>query len=272
MTVHDLITVRSPQLCDPETVHAVRDALASLDTNDWVICGSDSAKDDLCNYLPHLRPSNVFVVHHAASNLFQPVGDLEVLARIRAKYGIPEGDYVLCLNRLEQRKNIAHVVRSFARLLQAEQLKDLSLVLAGTRGWDPGGILESARHSSSLGDRVIFTGFVEDQDLAALYSGATVFVYPSFYEGFGLPPLEAMQCGTPVVTSNTSSLPEVVGNAGRLLDPHDQDGLCQAILEIHRNASLRKTMSLKSIERARMFSWDECARLTINAYRLAIGS
>jgi glycosyltransferase involved in cell wall biosynthesis len=99
-----------------------------------------------------------------------------------------------------------------------------------------------------------------------------VFVYPSFYEGFGLPPLEAMQCGTPVVTSNTSSLPEVVGNAGRLLDPHDQDGLCQAILEIHRNASLRKTMSLKSIERARMFSWDECARLTINAYRLAIGS
>ena len=272
MTVHDLITVRLPHLCDADTIRAVRDALASLDESDWVICVSHSAKRDLCHYLPHVRPANVFVIHHAASNLFYPVDSPDTIAGIKAKYGIPEGGYVLCLNRMEQRKNIAHVVRCFERLLEAEQLKDLSLVLAGAAGWDPDDVLESARRSSPFGDRIVVTGFVEDHDLAALYSGATVFVYPSLYEGFGLPPLEAMQCGTPVVTSNTSSLPEVVGGAGRLLDPYDQDGLCQALLEIHESASLREEMSRKSVERARMFSWEECARQTIDAYRQALDS
>ena len=267
MTVHDLITVLWPHWSDPETARVIREALASLDRDDWIICGSQSAKSDLCNCLPQVDASRVCVIHHAASDLFHPVESSEEIGRIRTKYGIPGGNYVLCVNRLEQRKNMAHVVQCFAKLLQAERVNDLSLVLAGARGWNAEAIVASGLQRRSLEGRIVFTGFVDDQDLAGLYSGATVFVYPSFYEGFGLPPLEAMQCGTPVITSNTSALPEVVGDAGWMLDPRDEDGLCQVLLEVHQKASVRERMSSKSIARARMFSWEQCTRQTIDAYR-----
>ena len=106
---------------------------------------------------------------------------------------------------------------------------------------------------------------------APLYSGAMMFVYPSFYEGFGLPPLEAMQCGIPVITSDTSSLPEVVGEKGIMVNPIDSDALCQAMLELYRHSSLRETLSNKSLKRAKLFSWEKCAAQTIDAYKAAKG-
>ena len=189
---------------------------------------------------------------------------------VQLKYGIPRGPYILSLGTLEPRKNIVHLIRSFAQLVAQENLPDLSLVLAGAAGWDYGSIFEELTRYPQLKQRIIFTGYVADEDLSPLYSGALVFVYPSFYEGFGLPPLEAMQCGTPVITSNTSSLPEVVGGAGIMLNPSDHEGLCQQMLAIYRSSALREELSARSLEQARKFSWTACARQTAAAYRRAL--
>jgi glycosyltransferase involved in cell wall biosynthesis len=142
----------------------------------------------------------------------------------------------------------------------------------GTKGWDFDKIFQELSNLPTLKERVIITGYVADEDLAALYSGAMAFVYPSFYEGFGLPPLEAMQCGVPVITSNTSSLPEVVGDAGIMVAPTDADALCQSMLNLYASSDLRSKMSFKSIEQAKKFSWQNCTEQTIGAYQLALNS
>jgi glycosyltransferase involved in cell wall biosynthesis len=117
-------------------------------------------------------------------------------------------------------------------------------------------------------DRITLAGYIPDADLAAVYGGALAFVYPSLYEGFGLPPLEAMQCAIPVITSNTSSLPEVVGDAGIMVDPTDRDRFCEGMLALYRDSTLRDSLAAKSVARAAQFTWERCARETVNAYRL----
>ena len=151
-----------------------------------------------------------------------------------------------------------------------QQSVDLRLVLVGTKGWNYDKILEAVRTMELSEERIILTGYVADEDLAPFYSGALAFIYVSLYEGFGLPPLEAMQCGTPVITSNRSSLPEVVADAGIMLDPFDEDGACQAILELYRNTALREQMRRRSLERSRQFNWNRCVSETIAAYRIAL--
>ena len=193
-----------------------------------------------------------------------------MLEQVRKKFGIPNGPYILSLSTLEPRKNIAQTIRCFVRLLEQEKIDDLSLVLVGSKGWDYDSIFEEIAASPKIRDRIIVTGYAADEDLAPLYSGATMFVYPSFYEGFGLPPLEAMQCGVPVITSNTSSLPEVVGEAGIMVDPHDADELSQAMLKIYNSTDARQRMSLESLEQAQKFSWKRCAEQTIDTYKAAV--
>ena len=271
LTIYDLIPVLYPQFLLSEQIPLLyKKTLASISQKDWVICISHSTKNDLCNYL-NLDHSRVFVTHLAAEpSIFYPCTDAEKIATTRSKYGIRDGGYILSLGTLEPRKNIDHVIRCFAKLILEQNLKDLYLVLVGTPGWKYDKIMEEVSQKSWLKERIIFTGYVPESDLAALYSGALTFVYPSFYEGFGLPPLEAMQCGVPVIASNTSSLPEVIGDAGIMLDPKDADGLCQSMLEIYNRPLLREKMSLKSLEQAKLFSWERCARETIAAYRTAL--
>jgi glycosyltransferase involved in cell wall biosynthesis len=155
--------------------------------------------------------------------------------------------------------------------VEQERIKDLCLVLVGAKGWDYEHIFQEIGNCGGFRkNRIIVTGFVPDGDLAPLYSGAEMFIYPSFYEGFGLPPLEAMQCGVPVITSNTSSLPEVVGDAGIMVSPMDADGLSQGMLDILSDRRLRHLLACKSRARAGLFSWDQCVRLTLDAYRTAL--
>jgi glycosyltransferase involved in cell wall biosynthesis len=272
ITIYDLIPILYPKFFEFDENHLIKKVVHSLELNDWVVCISDSTKNDLCNYRNDIDPSRVFVTRPAASELFYPCGDLGKINSVKKKYRIPDVPYILSLSTLEPRKNIAHTIRCFAKLVEQENIKDLSLVLVGTKGWSYYGIFEELSKISSLKNRVIITGFVADEDLAALYSGAVAFIYPSFYEGFGLPPLEAMQCGVPVITSDTSSLPEVVGEAGIMVSPIDADALCQSMLEIYNSDSLRETISLKSIEQAKKFSWQRCTRETINAYKTALKS
>ena len=132
-------------------------------------------------------------------------------------------------------------------------------------------IFETAEASSRHRPQLIFTGYVADEDLSALYSGALAFVFPSLYEGFGLPPLEAMQCGTPVIASNTTSLPEIVGEAGLMVDPRDEEDLCQAMLRIAREVGLRSELGRRGVDRAAKFSWEKCAEETVKVYHAAAG-
>ncbi len=269
LTVYDLIPLLFPQLAPSGAPELLRSTLASLKQNDFIFCISQATKDDLCNRLSWLNPEQIFVTHLAASAHFRPVHDRQQTAEVRKKYGIPDEPYILTLSAVEPRKGMEHAIRCFRRLALEVKDTQLNLVLAGPKGWKYEGIVKEATRSTEIARRVIMTGRIDDDDLPALYSGAVVFVFPSLYEGFGLPVLEAMQCGTPVVASNTSSLPEVVGDAGVLIPPHDVDALCQAVLAIYQSTARRAELSARARARAAEFSWEKCARQTIGAYRTA---
>jgi glycosyltransferase involved in cell wall biosynthesis len=269
-TVHDLIPILFPQFFEFDESAVLRTVMERLTPRTCVICNSESTRNDLCTAVPRLDPARVFVTRLAAADIFQPCSDGERLPAVRFRYGIPaDSRYLLSVCTLEPRKNIELVIRSFVRLVSEHNLPDLRLVLTGTKGWKFDGIFAQLAHANPVRERIILTGYVPDEDLAPLYSGALAFVYPSLYEGFGLPPLEAMQCGTPVITANTSSLPEVVGDGGIMIDPHDGDGLCQAMLDLYQDGELRTALAHKALTRAAGFSWQKCVTETLAVYRQA---
>jgi len=270
-TVYDLIPLLHPELFKDSQNDLIRQMLGSLTPEDWVVCISHSTRNDFLELCKWADPARVIVTHLAASELFYRCTDQALLVSTRKRFGIPaEVQYCLSVATLEPRKNIDGAIYAFAELLKQERIPDLYLVLVGTQGWDFDRILDAAAALRQFRERVIFTGFVPDCDLAPLYSGALCFVYPSFYEGFGLPPLEAMQCGTPAITSNTSSLPEVVGEAAIMVDPHDRDALAHSMLELYCNRELHRQMSERALQQAARFSWARCAQETIAGYRAAI--
>jgi glycosyltransferase involved in cell wall biosynthesis len=246
--------------------------LASLTPDDWVLCISEATRQDLLGLRPDLHPERVGVTHLAAADHFQPDMRPERWAEVQRKYGLPDQPYMLTLSTLEPRKNIGMVIRCFGRLVAAGKLGDMKLVLVGTKGWMMESIFSELASLGVLRDRVLVTGFVEDGDLAPIYSHAEMFVYPSLMEGFGLPPLEAMQCGIAVIASNTSSLPEVVGEAGITVCPSDEDALSQAMTGLHDDAGLRQRLASAARARAAKFSWKRCASETVAAYARALQS
>jgi glycosyltransferase involved in cell wall biosynthesis len=272
ITVYDLIPILMPQFFPrQEGDHIVKQAIHSLDKEGFAFTISQATKDDLCNYYQDIEPNRVFVTHLAAArDIFYPCQQKEQIELVKQKYKIPEEPYFLTLSTLEPRKNIDHLIRCFARLLEEESIKDVNLVLVGAKGWDASKIFSELGNQARIKSRIIVTGYVADEDLAALYSGAIGFGYISFYEGFGLPPLEAMQCGIPVITSNTSSLPEVVGDAGIKVNPSDEDALCQALLDVYSNSALRKKMASASLAQAATFSWEKCIQQTVAGYKSAL--
>ncbi|MDI6827157.1 MAG: glycosyltransferase family 1 protein [Armatimonadota bacterium] len=228
---------------------------------DAVITISEHSKQEIIKLL-HVPENKVFVTHLGVNPSFRPVSAAEK-ARVCEQYGIIENT-VLFVGTLEPRKNILSLIAAFDIVHKAFNQR-CSLILVGGKGWFYQELFEFTRQLG-IGDSVRFLGYVPMEDLPALYGASAVFVYPSFYEGFGLPPLEAMACGTPVITSNTSSLPEVVGDAGIMVDPHDVEALANAILQVLGDSDLRQEMSARGIERAKLFSWQETARRTLNVY------
>jgi glycosyltransferase involved in cell wall biosynthesis len=270
LTVYDLIPLRWPHLFEPGVKGAIANTIASLGPADFALCISESTRNDLFEVRPELDPERILVTPLGASNDFYPCTDAATIAKVKEKYGIPpESEYVLSLCTLEPRKNVDQAIRCFARVVKQERLSHLRLVMVGSKGWDYDRIF-AAVAEAGIADYTVFTGFVADEDLAPLYSGALAFIYLSLYEGFGLPPLEAMKCGTAVITSNTSSLPEVVGDAGMMYDPADADGICQGLLDLLRDSELRNEMRQRSLRRSALFSWERCARETIAAYEKAL--
>lgn len=273
-TLYDLIPVLFPDFFDPQALvgqkHPVCNMVDSLRPEDFVICISDSTRNDLLAYRKDLLPKRVFTAPLAASSKFFPVNDPERIAVVKRCYRIPdEKKYILSVCTLEPRKNLETVVRAFGAFVRQNKIEDVVLVLAGTAGWKYEPLLRQIDATGELTQKIIFTGFVSDEDLAALYSGALVFACLSFYEGFGLPPLEAMQCGTPVITSNTSSLPEVVGDAGIMIDPRDEKGAAQYFFRFYHEPGYRDEFSKKAIAQAKQFSWDAHSEIVKQVYRIA---
>ena len=267
VTVHDLAFVTAPSAVPAHrrryltamTAHSVRHAAR-------VIAVSKSTRHDLGTWFD-VAPDRISVTPLAAEPRFRPPSP-PALAAFRERHRIDQ-PYILSVGTREPRKNVAALVRAFARLAAGIPH---GLVLVGPPGW-MGGDLDRALADlpSAVRDRVRLTGFVDDDDLPLWYGGADVFAYPAHYEGFGLPVLEAMACGVPVVTSDVSSLPEVAGDAALLVDPEDEEELAAALLEVITDARLAMALRDRGLRRAAEFSWSETARLTVNAYRAALG-
>jgi glycosyltransferase involved in cell wall biosynthesis len=274
LTVYDLIPVRAPEFVDSRFLAPFREILASIDIRrDWIACISEYTKQEFCEYM-RMSTNRVFVTPLAAADYFYPVSDCAVIGSARSRYGIPEGSYFLSLATPQPRKNLTHLIRCFFRLLSDQPTKDVNLVLVGSskQAFKLEEILSTIKGSAEFSSKVIFTDYIPDEDLSAIYSGATAFIFPSLYEGFGLPVLEAMQCGTPAIASNTTSVPEVVGDAGIMIDPTDSDQLCQAMLDVLTDASLQERLKREGLKRAQEFSWQKCAGQLVDLYKQAINS
>jgi glycosyltransferase involved in cell wall biosynthesis len=229
-----------------------------------VLADSLATQRDLIHYYG-LSAAKISVVYPGRDETLVPVTKPAELAAIRARYDLQQ-PYLLYVGTLHPRKNLVCLVQAYAQLLSqpAGRATDPLLVLAGQKGWLYREISDEVRRLG-LGERVRFTGFVPEQDLAALLSGALAFVFPSLYEGFGLPVLEAMACGTPVVCSQASSLPEVAGDAALLIDPLDTETLAAALVRVAGDEALRRELVQRGFRQARRFSWQRCARETLNA-------
>ncbi|WP_300685012.1 glycosyltransferase family 1 protein [Chryseobacterium sp.] len=268
VTIHDLIPILFPEL--HFTSELIEKIIQSVGDTGYVICVSQNTKKDLLHYAPHINSDRVFVCLLAASpEVFYVCSDVEKFKIIQTKYKIPQ-KYFLCLGTLEPRKNVDHIIRSFLRMIKENTVNDLSLVLVGSMGWDYEKIFHEYENAEELKAKIVITGRVADDELASLYSNAHSFYYMSLYEGFGLPPLEAMQCGLATVTSNTSSLPEVVGDAGIALDPKDEKALVQTMKELYHDEDLRKHYAHKGLERSKQFSWEKCAKEHVKIYQKII--
>lgn len=232
----------------------------TLKTADKIIVVSKSTREDLIHYF-NISEEKITVVREAADEKFRPLNELELMG-VKHKYEL-DFPTILYVGTLEARKNLPTLIKAFYNLKKKKI--EHKLIIAGKKGWKYKNIFAMI-HQLNLQSEVMFTGYVPTEDLPALYNVADLFVYPSLYEGFGLPPLEAMACGIPVITSNTSSLPEVVGDAGIMIDPYDVDGLADAMHNVLTNEGLREDMIKKGLERAKLFNWEICAKETIDVY------
>jgi glycosyltransferase involved in cell wall biosynthesis len=268
VTVHDLSFLRLPQYADPGlAAHLRRSVPEAVSRAARVLADSENTRKDLGELLD-VPPEKVSVVTPGVGPHFRPVRDSVRLNEVRARYNLPEW-FILFVGTIEPRKNLARLISAFGALRRQTGLPH-ALVIVGGAGWLNEGIYDQVG-KEGLDEHVRFPGFVADADLPGLYTLADLLAFPSLYEGFGIPPLEAMACGTPVVASNRSSIPEAVGSAALLVDPEDVDGMADAMARVLGNASLRARLSDLGRAQAARFSWHAAAEKLREAYGLAAG-
>jgi alpha-1,3-rhamnosyl/mannosyltransferase len=263
MTVHDCILERYPQYVPSAALRRMYAAQTQLSVRraNAVLTVSEATRQDVRRFYPEAA-GKLRVIGGAVDARFQPVHDAAVLEEVRRRYRLPER-FVLTVGAGRPHKNVGMVVEAMARLDRAYAP---ALVVAGEPDERfPDEVMERAR-VRGLGDRIVRAGFVRDEDLPALYSLAEVFVFPSLVEGYGLPPLEAMACGTPVVASNASSIPEVVGDAALSFDPEDVSQLARHIARLLSDSRLRADLVARGEQRAAEMTWDRVAQETLAAY------
>lgn len=259
--VHDLTTLLFPEHHVKSNVFLHNQRFKRLNRVDGILTNSQATKSDIVKHL-NINPDKIFVTHLGADKRFRQM-EKEDVYPILQKYELKK-PYILFVGTLEPRKNVETLIRAFNQLKQSHNIPH-ELVLAGQKGWLYQKIFEAIESSPFKSD-IRLMDYLPDNDLPALMNGAEVFAYPSFYEGFGLPVLEAMQCGTPVVTSNISSLPEVGGEACLYVHPESSDELSETLYKVLRDKAFQKTLSEKGIMQAKRFSWEKCAKETLEAY------
>jgi glycosyltransferase involved in cell wall biosynthesis len=273
LTVYDLIPILESHAFPKPAVDEFTRKIRSVDVHrDWAVCISEHTKRDFCAFTA-IDPARVFVMPLAASkDVFYPQVDRSVIDATRAKYRIPTPRYVVSLSTVHPRKGSLQIARCFGRLAAAGTLRDASLIFVGRSFLKARDLFLASGLDPSFEHRILVVGHVPDADLAALCSGARLSAYLSGYEGFGLPPLEAMQCGVPVVTSSTSSLPEVVGDAAIMVAPDDEDAICDAMSGLWQRDDLHQSLSERGLARARQFSWERSMQILADAYGVMLDS
>jgi len=265
VTIHDCIHLRFPQYLPSRIGYAY--ARASLWTATHraakVMTVSEASKRDILRYF-HVPESRIDVIYNAIDDRFWEEPSADDIGRVRERYQL-NAPFVLYAGNIKPHKNLERLIEAFHLLRQDPSLKDVQLLIIGDE-ISKYASLRRAVHRHKLHKYVRFFGFVPDQTLAALYRLAAVFVFPSLYEGFGLPPLEAMASGTPVITSNVSSLPEVVGDAALMIDPYDPGAIAAAMRRVLEDSSLRADLRMRGLARAREFSWERSIRRVREIY------
>jgi alpha-1,3-rhamnosyl/mannosyltransferase len=267
VTVHDLSWVRYPETHPIERVREMNRLMPrTIERATQIVVDSEFVRHEVINHFG-VSPDRVTTVLLGVTSAFRPCSKEECLPVLQAR-GLNYGKYILAVGTLEPRKNLASVVAAYRQLPEAVQ-KHYPLVIVGMRGWGDDEHFRALRQLTESG-RAIMAGYVPQEELPLLYGGARMLVYPSLYEGFGLPPLEAMACGVPVVSSNRASLPEVVGDAGIQVEALNSRAIADAIhLLVEDNAEHGRLMAA-GIERAKQFSWERCALETLGVYRKTI--
>ncbi len=264
-TVHDLAFEHLPETFNRRSWMQLRLTVRRTTRRAaHIITVSEYSRQDISKTYG-IAPKRITLTPEAAPPHIAPVAHGPEREKIIRDYGI-EGDYLLSLCSIQPRKNLVRLIRAYT-LLRNTLLRPRApqLVLAGKRGWLDSETMRAAAQSP-FGRDIVFTGYVREADLAALYSGALGFVYPSYFEGFGLPVLEAMQCGVPVIAGNRTSLPEIVQDAGALVDPFDEQALANAMARVIDDGEYRAELSARGLQQAKKFSWTETARLTLQVY------
>ena len=259
LTVHDLSFLRYPETADPRLYRYLNVAVPrSVRSTDHILADSRNTAHDLTK-LWGVPSGKISVLYSGVERCFRPLADKVQLACVRKRYDLPQR-FILSVGTLQPRKNYARLIRAFVQLVDRLQPEtaSLKLVLVGKKGWLYEPIFDCVRGLALEGE-VLFPGFVADEDLPALYNLADLFVFPSLYEGFGLPVLEAMACGTPVVCSDASSLPEVAGDAALLVDPFHVDGWVEAMGQVLSDEGFRGGLVARGLAQARNFTWERAA-------------
>ncbi len=262
LTVHDLSFVHSPETFPAQLVSYLNRVVPwSVGRATHILADSLATKQDLIDVW-QVPTEKVSVLYCGVNAMFRPITNVDQLTAVRRKYNLSKKNYILCVGTVQPRKNYQMLIRAFTPL--ANKVPH-HLVISGGKGWLYDEMMaEVARQD--LMDRVHFIGFVDDADLPALYSAATLFAMPSLYEGFGLPLLEAMACGVPVLSSNVSSLPEVVGETAVQLSPYDQQPWSQTLLDLLANPHARQQMITEGFRQIRQFTWEQSASQLLQIY------
>ncbi|HAJ06570.1 MAG TPA: glycosyltransferase family 1 protein [Chloroflexi bacterium] len=262
LTIHDLSFLRHPSSAAPGLRQYLTVAVQhSVNRATHILADSESTKNDLIE-LYKVPFEKVSVIYPGVSSDFRPVSNINECEKVRIKYNLGDQPFVLSVGTLQPRKNHSMLIRAFDLALRDS---NYNLVLAGGVGWEYDEVFELVR-KLDLKERVLFPGFVEDLDLPALYSSSSIMGFPSIYEGFGLPVIEAMACGVPVFVSTSSCLPEVVGQSALLVDPYDLTGMADTLSNLIFDLKLRENLRSKGLDRAKLFSWEDAANKLLQIY------
>lgn len=268
VTVHDLIPYILPETVGPGYLKIFQEEMPRiLEEADHVITVSEHSKNDLKKIMG-VTDDLITVIHEAPESTYKPIKKEVAQARIENKYGI-SGSFILYIGGFSPRKNLRGLIQAYQKIYK-EIKKPCQLVILGKPSRDYPGLVKMVA-SLSLENWVLFPGFVPMQDLPFFYNACDLFVYPSFYEGFGLPPIEALACGTPTIVSNVSSLPEVVGDGALLINPHDLLALAGAMHRVLTEPEVAETLRKKGLRQGGSFSWTKTAAQTIKVYQGLLG-